>query len=131
MLDTNICVELIRGRAASLFRRLQQYSIEDVGISSITLAELQYGVAKSANPARNAILLAKFCAPLVILPFDSLAAEAYGIIHTTLERRGTPIGPLDTLIASHAVSLANTLVTNNQREFQRVDGLRTENWLTA
>ncbi len=82
-------------------------------------------------PARNAVLLAEFCAPLEILPFDSRAAETYGSVRKALERDGTPIGPLDTLIASHAMSLAMTLVTNNQREFRRVVGLKVENWLAS
>lgn len=130
MLDTNICIELIRGRAQRVFDRLRQHRIDDVAISSITLAELRYGVAKSAQPARNAALLAGFCAPLAILPFDDRAAGNYGSARVALERKGTPIGPLDMLIAAHALSLDMTLVTNNEREFRRVVGLRIENWLT-
>ncbi len=129
MLDTNICIALIRGRAPRVFDRLRQYPVDAVAISSITLAELQYGVAKSARPAQNSVLLAGFCAPLAILPFDNQAAETYGAVRAALERAGTPIGPLDTLIAAHALTLDLTLVTNNVREFRRVDGLRIENWL--
>jgi len=129
MLDTNICVELLRGRAPGLLERLRQFEIDEVGISSITLAELQYGVAKSSRPARHEALLAEFCAPLAITPFDHLAAETYGHVRVELERAGTPIGPLDTLIASHALALDVTLVTNNEREFNRVSGLLVENWL--
>ena len=129
MLDTNICVELIRGRASRVFERLRQHRVDDVAISSITLAELQCGVAKSARPARNALLLAQFCAPLAILPFDNQAAEVYGGVRVELERAGTPIGPLDTLIAAHAMALGRTLVTNNMREFRRVVGLGIENWV--
>jgi tRNA(fMet)-specific endonuclease VapC len=131
LLDTNICVELIRGRADRVFKRLQQHTVDEIGISSITLAELQYGVAKSARPGRNTMLLAKFCVPLAILPFDNAAAEAYGALRAELERQGKPIGPLDTLIAAHALSLGVTLVTNNEREFRRVAGLRVANWLAA
>ena len=131
MLDTNICVALIRGTAPGVFDRLRQHRADDVAISSITLAELQYGVAKSARPAHNAVLLAEFCAPLAILPFDNQAAEIYGNVRVTLELAGIPIGPLDTLIASHALSLGMTLVTNNEREFRRVVGLRIENWLSS
>lgn len=131
LLDTNVCVELIRGRADQVFRRLQQHTVDEIGISSITLAELQYGVAKSARPGRNAMLLAKFCAPLAILPLDNAAAEAYGAVRAELERHGKPIGPLDTLIAAHALSLGVTLITNNEREFRRVAGLRVANWLAA
>jgi tRNA(fMet)-specific endonuclease VapC len=129
MLDTNICVELIRGRASRVFDRLRQHGVDDVAISSITLAELQYGVAKSARPARHALLLAEFCAPLAILPFDNQAAETYGRVRAALERAGTPIGPLDTLIAAHALALGMTIVTNNEREFRRVVGLGIENWM--
>lgn len=130
MLDTNICVELIRGRAPRVFHHLRQHRVDEVAISSITLAELQYGVAKSARPARHAVLLAEFCAPLAVLPFDDQAAEAYGQVRAALEGEGTPIGPLDTLIAAHALSLGVTLVTNNEREFGRVASLRVVNWLT-
>ena len=129
MLDTNICVEMIRGRASRVFERLRQHRVDDVAISSVTLAELQYGVAKSARPARNALLLARFCTPLAILPFGNQATEVYGSMRVALERVGTPIGPLDTLIAAHAMALGRTLVTNNEREFRRVVGLRIENWL--
>ncbi len=128
MLDTNICVELIRGRAEALLRKMEQFAIDEIAISSITLAELQYGVEKSANPAKHSSLLADFCAPLAILPFANQAATVYGQIRAALERAGRPIGPLDTLIAAHAISVGCTLVTNNQREFSRVDGLTVENW---
>jgi tRNA(fMet)-specific endonuclease VapC len=100
-----------------------------VAISSITLVEMQHGVARSARPEQNAVLLAKFCAPLAILPFDSQSAQAYGDIRTALEKKGKPIGSLDTLIAAHALSLGMTLITNNEREFRRVDRLKVENWL--
>jgi tRNA(fMet)-specific endonuclease VapC len=130
LLDTNICVELIRGRAPAVFARLRRVAVDAVGISSITLAELQYGVAKSSNPARHEVLLTEFLAPLAVLPFDQLAAVSYGEVRAALERAGTPIGPLDTLIAGHALSREVTLVTNNQRAFARVPGLHVENWLS-
>jgi len=129
MLDTDACIALLRGRAPRLFQRMRSLDIDEVAISGITLAELQYGVAKSGDPAEHAASLAKFCAPLAILPFDSAAAETYGRVRARLERQGRPIGPLDTLIASHALSLGLTLVTGNQREFSRVTGLHVENWL--
>jgi tRNA(fMet)-specific endonuclease VapC len=129
MLDTDVCVELLRGRAGRVFDRLRRCALDEVGISSITLAELQYGVARSARPARHALLVAQFCAPLAILPFDHEAAETYGSVRAALERAGSPIGPLDTLIAAHALAQHVILITNNQREFRRVDGLQIENWL--
>ena len=128
MLDTDTCIELIRGQTPRHFQRLRTHPPDAVGMSAITLAELQCGVAKSSRPAHHATLLAEFCAPLAILPFEGSAAETYGSVRANLERAGTPIGPLDTLIAAHALSLQITLVTNNQREFRRVPGLRVENW---
>ncbi|MCK4341882.1 MAG: type II toxin-antitoxin system VapC family toxin [Phycisphaerae bacterium] len=129
LLDTNACVELLRGRTPRLFKRLRRFEIDDIGISSITLAELQYGVAKSARPARHTAALARFCAPLAILPFDTIAAETYGRVRAELERAGVSIGPLDTLIAAHALALGLTVVTGNEREFRRLAGLLVENWL--
>jgi len=123
MLDTDVCVDLLRGRAAGLFARLRRRAPEEVAISTITLAELQYGAMKSSRPARHLALLARFCAPLALAPFDDGAAEAYGRIRADLERAGTPIGPLDTLIAAHALSLGAALLTTNRREFRRVFGL--------
>jgi tRNA(fMet)-specific endonuclease VapC len=129
LLDTNICIELIRGRAPAVLARLRRRKIGTIGISAITLAELQYGAAKSSDPPRNTVALAHFCAPLEIRPFDYEAASSYGEIRTVLERAGTPIGSLDTLIAAHALALNVAVVTNNEREFRRVPGLRVENWL--
>ncbi|GIK16408.1 MAG: ribonuclease VapC [Planctomycetota bacterium] len=128
LLDTNICIDLIRGRGDRILARLQRRSIGSVGISVVTLAELRYGVEKSSDPPRNRVALAHFCAPFDLCPFEHQAAAAYGAIRADLERRGTPIGPLDTLIAAHALSLNVVLVTNNEREFRRVRGLRVENW---
>ena len=130
MLDTNICIELIRGRGGAILRRLRECEVGEIGISAIAFAELQHGVAKSALPERNRIALAEFCAPLEILPFGDAAASAYGTIRATLERAGKTIGPLDMLIAAHACSIEAAIVTNNEREFRRVDHLRVENWLS-
>ena len=102
--------------------------IGTVGISSITLSELEFGVARSTRPQQNKLALAHFLAPLEILPFDDQAAAQYGPIRALLESNGTPIGPLDTLIASHALALDSTLVTNNIREFARVPKLVIEDW---
>lgn len=129
LLDTSICVELIRGRSEKLTAKLKRRTIGSIGISSITLAELQYGVAKSSNPPRNTIALAHVVAPLVVLPFDDQAAAVYGRMRADLERLGRRIGSLDMLIAAHALALGVTLVTSNEREFCRVPGLNVENWL--
>lgn len=128
MLDTSICVDLMRGRGAALFKRLEHCKIGEAGISVITLAELEHGVEKSAKPEQNRTMLYTFCSPLEIVPFDHEAAVAYGAIRAELERSGRIIGPMDMLIAAHALAEGATLVTNNEREFQRVVGLAIENW---
>ena len=129
LLDTNIFIDILRRPDSAALKHLVRLSPDDVAISTITLAELEYGVCKSANPARNAQLLIKACTPIAILPFDNAAAGLYGIVRAQLEAKGSPIGPLDTLIAAHALSLKAVLVTNNMREFKRVKGLQLENWL--
>jgi tRNA(fMet)-specific endonuclease VapC len=130
LLDTSICIELIRGRSPdAILARLRRRKIGSVGISAVTLAELQYGVARSSDPGRNRLALGQFMAPLAVAPFDDAAAGAYGRLREELQRRGQPIGALDMLIAAHALSLDATLVTCNEREFRRVTGLHVENWL--
>ena len=128
MLDTSVCVALLRDRSPRSVTRLERCADDEVGISAITLAELQYGVRRSSDPARHADIVDQFCSTLVVLPFDAETAEAYGRVRASLQQAGTPIGPLDMLIASHALSLELTVVTNNEREFRRVSGLRVENW---
>ncbi len=130
LLDTNICIYLIRQRPASVIREMARQQVGDVGLSSITVAELHYGVAKSTQVERNQSALEQFLAPLIIVDFDAAAATAYGAVRALLERRGTPIGSLDTLIAAHALSMDVTLVTNNKREFSRVPRLKLTNWAT-
>ena len=128
MLDTNICIYIIRKRPERVLRRLQRYRVSDIGVSAITLSELEYGVAKSIKPQQNKLALIEFLAPIEILPYDDMAALQYGELRIHLEKNGTPIGSLDMLIAAHALSLKCTLVTNNEAEFRRVPGLRIENW---
>jgi tRNA(fMet)-specific endonuclease VapC len=128
ILDTNVCIDLLRGKGGEILRHLRRHDPDEIGISTITLAELQHGVHKSSDPARNMQAVAKFCAAFEILPFDGLAAEAYGRIRAELELAGTPIGPLDTLIAASALAVDCVVVTNNEREFGRVNGLTVENW---
>lgn len=127
MLDTNICIFVMKGRGAGLAERFAR----DAGslcLSSITLAELTCGVEKSAAVGRNREALRAFAARLPTLDFDAAAAEAYGDLRAALERDGKVIGPYDTLVAAHALSRGMTLVTNNRREFDRVSGLRVEDW---
>ena len=128
LLDTNICIHLIKKKSALLLARLQKAELAAVGLSSIVLSELEYGVEKSQRVAQNRMALAQFVAPLEIVEYDSEAAQCYGRLRSALERKGQPIGPLDQLIAAHALALDCTLVTNNVREFVRVEGLRVEDW---
>jgi len=128
LLDTNICIYIIKKRPAGVLKKFESLSLGDVAISSITLAELYYGIMKSSNPKKNQEALDKFLIPLEILEFDYNATIEYGKIRADLEKKGTPIGPLDTLIASHAKSLNLTLVTNNEKEFERIPELKIENW---
>ena len=130
LLDTNICVYIINAKPAAVLARFQQYRLGDIGLCSVVAAELAFGVAKSGS-ARNRQALEMFLAPLTILPFDAAAMWAYGDLRADLERRGTPIGSLDTMIAAHALSQQALLITNNTREFAKVPGLQLDNWVTA
>jgi tRNA(fMet)-specific endonuclease VapC len=128
MLDTDICIYLIKKKPKKVIDRLLRHDVSDVCMSSITLSELEFGVAKSGQPQRNKLALLEFAAPLEVMPYDDDAAKEYGYIRAHLEKRGRPLGALDTLIAAHARALGVTLVSNNQREFKRVPGLKTVNW---
>lgn len=131
LLDTNTCIYLIKRRPPEALRRFEEHAVGDIGVSCVTAAELYFGARKSRRPEQNERALEQFLLPLVVAGLDLDAAVAYGTVRAELERRGTPIGPLDTLIAAHAVSLDVTLVTNNVREFGRVPGLKVENWVRA
>jgi tRNA(fMet)-specific endonuclease VapC len=128
LLDTNVCIYVIRKRPDSVLARLRRMRVTEVGISSITLSELEYGVAKSLRPEANKLALTEFLAPIEVLAYDDMAAERYGRIRVLLERQGNPIGSMDMLIAAHALSLDSILVTNNEAEFRRVPKLKIENW---
>ncbi|MBP7053077.1 MAG: type II toxin-antitoxin system VapC family toxin [Phycisphaerae bacterium] len=128
LLDTNICIDIIRYRPPAVLTRIQSQQPDEVAISTITLAELEYGIARSRYPDRNRVALFEFLLPFAILGFDQRAATEYGCIRSALESKGRPIGPMDLLLAAQAKSLDLTLVTNNEREFKRVEGLRVENW---
>ena len=128
MLDTNICIYIIKKQPEKVISHLQEFSLSEVCVSSITLSELEYGVEKSEQRDRNKIALANFIAPIEVITYDDLAAAQYGIIRSSLEKNGMPIGALDMLIAAHALSQGLILVTNNEREFKRVPGLKIENW---
>lgn len=129
MLDTNICIYIIKQQPVAVLKRFLEYQIGDIGISSITLSELRYGVAKSTHQEKNTKALDEFITPLEIVSFDEEAVHIYGDIRATLEKAGTPIGSMDMLIAAHAVSLGIPLVTNNSREFIRIPALNIIDWL--
>lgn len=129
MLDTNICIYAMKNKPEKVLQRLKDELNRGVCISSITLAELEYGMKRSSDPMKNEQALLRFLAPLSILPFDSAAASEYGEIRAFLQRSGMPIGPLDMLIAGHARAENMVLVTNNVREFERVPDLEIENWV--
>ncbi len=128
LLDTNICIYIIKQKPEKVFKKFGNYSVGQIGISTITYSELFYGVSKSQRTAQNEAALSQFTAPLEVIPFSEDVAATYGIIRACLEKAGKPIGPLKTLIASHAVHLGLTLVTNNTKEFSKVPKLKIENW---
>lgn len=128
MLDTNICIYVMKRKPENVLKRFQEELDGGLCISSVTLAELEYGMKHSSAPVKNEQALLRFLAPISILPFGAAAAAEYGEIRSYLQSRGTPIGPLDMLIAAHAKAENMILVTNNVREFERVPNLEIENW---
>lgn len=128
MLDTNICIFAIKHKPESLVHRIEQCIPGELCISSITFAELLHGVEKSQAVERNRLALLLFLSKIAILDFDSEAADEYGKLRADLERKGTPIGPMDMLIAGHAKSEQLIVVTNNTREFKRISGLEIQDW---
>ena len=128
MMDTNICIYAIKSKPESVIRKILSQNPEDLCISVVTYAELMHGVEKSQAVEKNRIAMSLFLSAITVLDFDGEAAEAYGQIRAELERKGTPIDPMDLLIAGHARSQGLILVTNNTREFARVTGLRIEDW---
>ena len=130
LLDTNICIYIINVKPEKVLRKLEQYTVNEFAISSITHAELQYGIEKSANKKTNQDALDEFLLPLTILPFHGKRlVTCYGEIRVSLESKGKTIGPLDMLIAAHAFSLDLTIISNNTKEFARIPNLKCENWM--
>ena len=129
LLDTNICIYMIKNNPPGIRKHFHASAPGDVCISSVTVAELQYGVKKSAAKEKNALALEAFLLPLVIVPFDLNSALAYGAIRVFLERQATPIGGMDMLIAAQAIAHNLTLITHNLREFQRIPSLKCETWV--
>jgi tRNA(fMet)-specific endonuclease VapC len=128
LLDTNICIYIINRKPPHVFEKFRQYRMGDIAISSITAAELAFGVEKSGSE-RNRQALEKFFAPLETLPFDEACIWHYATVRNQLQQQGQIIGGLDMMIAAHALAINATLVTNNTREFERVIGLKLENWI--
>ena len=128
MLDTNIVAFAKNNRPEIVLERMRRFDPGDLCVSAVTLAELEYGVFNSSNPERNQLALTLFLANIDVIPFGDDAAVEYGRIRADLRRKGTPIGANDLMIAAHAKSLGMTLVTNNTREFSRVEGLMLEDW---
>lgn len=127
MLDTDTCIAIIKKHPVAL-RKLRGKSVGQVGISSITLGELAFGAEKSSRSSQAREALGEFLVALEVAGFDDASAMTYGKVRVSLEQRGKPIGPLDTLIGSHALEIDAIIVTHNTREFSRIDGLRLEDW---
>lgn len=131
MLDTNICIYAIKNKPKEVIKHILSHKSDELCISAISYGELMHGVEKSTYREKNYLALSLFLSSITILQFDGIAAEKYGLVRAGLETMGTPIGPMDTLIAAHALSKDPILVTNNTREFCRVDGLKLEDWTIA
>ena len=129
MLDTNICIFIIKHQPENVIRKFMEQEPDDICISAITYAELAHEVEKSQAREKNRIALMVLLSEIQIVPFDDLAAQVYGVVRADLQKKGTPIEPLDTLIAAHAKALNLSLVTNHTKEFARVDGLTLEDWV--
>jgi len=129
MLDTNICIYIIKNKPTSVMQRFQEYNIGDISLSSITVSELYYGAYKSQYIEKNLLALEHFLQAFNILEYDLKASIEYGQIRASLEKKGNVIGGLDMQIAAHAKSLDMTLVTNNTKEFIRVNDLVIDNWV--
>ena len=130
LLDTNTCIYIINNRPPNVLEKFRKYKAGEVGISSIAASELAYGVAKSGS-IKNRKALDMFLAPMQILSFDSQCLWFYADLRASLEKQGLSIGPMDSLIAAHALSIDGTLVTHNIKEFVRVPKLKLDNWFEA
>ena len=129
LIDTNICIYIMNKMPPEVIQKFKNQDVGQISISSITVSELQYGVFKSRFQKENLTRLEEFLTPFQVLSYDEDASRYYGEIRSKLEAEGTIIGPLDLLIAAHALSQKLILVTNNQKEFQRIPSLKVENWV--
>ena len=130
LIDTNICIYIMNKRPPEVIHRFKDTEVGQIGISTITVSELNYGASKSNLRKQNFRRLEEFLAPFEIIPYSQNAPKYYGEIRSSLENQGNVIGPLDLLIAAHALSENLTLVTNNEKEFKRIKSLKVENWVT-
>lgn len=129
LIDTNICIYIMNERPPSVIQRFKKADIGTIAISSVTISELYYGVCKSRKSTENEKRLEEFLIPFDILAYDEQASRYYGQIRSMLEEQGLTLGPLDMLIAAHALSQNRILVTNNEKEFKRIPSLIVENWV--
>lgn len=129
LLDTNICIYIIKKKPERVIKRFLKMKPDTIGVSSITVSELYYGVSKSSKPNENAVALEQFLLPLVVISFNKDDAIAYGNLREKLERSGNIIGSMDMLIGAQALNRDLILVTNNEKEFSRIEGLSLENWV--
>jgi len=130
LLDTNICIAIIRRQHPALLTRLLNLSPGDAALSPITVAELFFGAHKSNRPEQNLLALEQFLLPFELPPFEAEAATFYGELRAELEKKGNTIGALDLFIAAHALQLGLILVTNNTKEFHKVPGIHLQDWLS-
>lgn len=128
LLDTNIIIYTLKNKFENIKVMIESAGMNNVCVSSLTVAELEHGAAKSSNPDKSRALMYEFLTPFEIMNFDTKSAEFYGRIRADLERCGQIIGPMDLLIASVAMANNGIIVTNNEREFERIKGLKIENW---
>lgn len=129
LIDTNICIYIMNNHPPEVVQKFKSIGVGKVGISSVTVSELHYGACKSRHIKKNMQRLEEFLRPFAILPYDENASKYYGIIRSQLEKQGNIIGPLDLLIAAHALSNNLILITNNEKEFRRIKSLKVENWI--
>lgn len=129
LIDTNICIYIMNNHPPEVLNRFKRVGVGDVGISSITVSELYYGACKSTKIRQSIKRLEEFLYPFEILTYDENASREYGKIRSHLEKKGQVIGPLDMLIAAHALSNNLIVITNNSKEFKRIDSLQVENWV--
>ena len=129
MLDTNICIYIMKNKPAAVAKKFASFQIGDIAVSSIVLSELAFWAYNSQQLERNLALLKAFMCPIDIFAYDESAAYSYGKIRASLKKQGSPIGQMDILIAAHAISLNATLITNNLKEFSRIENLKCENWV--